>query len=345
MPESLFDIKMEVWKTFPKRDLKEKSGEDAVNRNTFSFEIAAHLILGETEGLLAGISADLDLVPDNIHAWCNKAMYHALKGEREESVKALAKAMELQKQPLPYSWSKMSYSYWMAEQDRSDDAREKAYVVFEEVLAQAKALGEDWLKLYSTTSFKFLQVMVRHLKDKQRDEDDRDWRRKKMARIFDMLINIHDSSEPNREQKIWLWLSEIHSFSHKPPLIGILGTELQRFKDHTGYDTVEFSACVEKVLEQMQMGKVNRNLLARIGKNCLYYAYWLGGGHKEYEKFCDLAIKLCEQLLMEGERGYMAYTTAAKARMSLFASHLYRLSKCEVDADYQACFNFPPGKI
>ena len=345
MPESLFNIKMEVAEELSKHDSKEKSGEDAVNRNTFSFEIAAHLIIGEMDGILERVSADLHLVPDHIHVWCNKAMYHVLKGEKEEAIEALKKVMDLQEQPLPYAWSKMAHAYWIAERDRSDNAREKAYAVFEEVLTQAKAMGEGWLELYDTTSFTFLKVMVRHLKVKQRDEDDSYWGRKKVARIVDMLINIHDSSEPNREQMIWLWLSEIHSFSHKPPLRGILGTELQRFEDHTGYDSVEYSACIENIIEQSEMGRVNRSILARTAKNCLYYAYQLGGGHEEYKKFCDLAIKLCEQSLMEGEREYMADMTAAKAHMCLFASHLYRLSQREVDADNQDCFKFPPGKI
>ena len=205
IPESLFHLDQESAENFSKHDMKEESAK----KYNLSFDVAAHLIIGKTEGLLERISADLDLVPDHIHSWCNKAMYHVLKEEREESIEALEKVMELQKQPLPYAWSKMSYSYWMAERDRSDHAREKAYDMFQRVIDESKNIEEEgWKELYFDTVVNFLKVSVRHLKDKQNDQE---WETKMVKKIVDLLIQMLESSDPNREETVWLWLSEIYS--------------------------------------------------------------------------------------------------------------------------------------
>ena len=100
--------------------------------------------------------------------------------------------------------------------------------------------------------------------------------------------------------------------------------------------------CVTKVREQSEKGEHDRKTLARIGKN--YLAFANSDECEDYRMYCELAVELCERSQADGNRVYMSDLTAAKARINLFASHVYRQNQPYVDSKYKSVRRQAPGK-
>lgn len=302
-------------------------------KRNVNLDAATCLLMNDTAKAKELIDRAIEIVPDDVHTWCNKGKYALLMGDQDRENHREAKNAAFQvidlltsKTNLPRIKAKIEYAYFIAEANRGVKDREESIRIFQECMMDLEPYTErTMVSLKAYCSYHYAKTLVRTLKSDDRYNKSSESIRDMLHYAFDQIALLDEWAKATDSEEytadMWLWLAEVQ-FLH-------LGgdsqkKEVEEFKQRTGYENIEPETCLEKATEIAENNeeRVEGKIRVHIARNVLKLAY------DNYDKerrlyFLNKAQQDCEWWIENYYWTFESANTSAQALWQQWCTEIY----------------------
>ena len=203
----------------------------------------------------------LEKDPNNIHAWCNKGMYHLSQrpADIDSAQEAKDKMEELLKEKKPKKAAIVEAAHWLYVMDGSAEQKEKALEMFDSVL-----------RVVDTPVYPqhYAYIKVLTLKAKTARPGD-DTTKKVLKKLAQQLTIFSQSEKVEDEFSMWSFLADVLVNTTCSSLIKKMMVDFSSVQHLSQPDQLSAMYCAEKLLEiqnQSTSITLRSSYCSRIGK-------------------------------------------------------------------------------
>ena len=236
--------------------------------------------------------------------------------------------------------TKIDYAYWIAEAERSEDARNTSCGIFEACLLESRNCSEsdDLRALCAHFYVKILIRMMRDDKDKKRRKS---WYEQMILTVVHLFLILANADRKLYLGDLWLWIAELQCHFIRNNAADQLdhGLALLQQNKPQLFVNLEPENCLQQAIRQRDNYDYDIKFLMRIAKNCTEVAFHTKD-RKQRRFWYSEAYKLSEECEGHNDNTFlMCLTTSIKARIAVWAMDYYAKSKNKV----LNCYRFRTG--
>ena len=320
-----------------------KDSELGYVRN-MNYDTAICIIQGDLEQAARRITelTRSEIYDDHVHTICNQGLLMIRRESDPETALDLAqKAIALLVKDKSRIISKIDYAYWIAEAERSEDARNTSCGIFEACLLESlNCLELDELR--ALCAYFYVKILIRMIRDDKDRNCHKSWYEQMIFTVVHLFLILANADQKLYLGDLWLWIAELQCHFVRNNAAYQLNLGLARLQQNEPqlFVNLEPENCLQQAIALRANYDYDIKFLMRIAKNCTEVAFH-SKDRKQRRFWYWKAYKLSEECEGHNDNTFlMCLTTSIKARIAVWVMDYYARSKNKV----LSCYRFRTGE-